>query len=257
MNALILAAGFGSRLAKATPLPKPLVAVAGRCLLEWSVLQAAHAGVRRAVIVTGHRASEIECLLPEMAARTGVMLESCRTADWSMPNGHSVLAGAQRIEGNYLLMMADHLFSVSLLTRLVAEMDHVSGALLAIDRNCTGPTIDPTDATWVSTRHDGMIASIGKHLINRDAVDCGAFIATPDLADAIRAAIAAGAAGSLSDGMQLLALRGTAATLDVTGNWWIDVDDPVMLALAERLAPAFLDPPAAAPLHIAIDRTAA
>jgi choline kinase len=242
MNALILAAGFGSRLAEATPLPKPLVAVAGRSLLEWSVLQAARAGVRRAVIVTGHRAVEIEVLLPRIAARTGVMVEACRTPDWSLPNGHSVLSGARRIEGNYLLMMADHLFAAALLTRLVAEMGRASGALLAIDRNCTGPAIDPADATWVSTRQDGTIAAIGKHLSERDAVDCGAFIATPDLADAISAAIAVGAAGSLTDGMQHLAARGAAATLDVTGDRWIDVDDARMLTLAERLASSFLEP---------------
>jgi choline kinase len=244
MNALILAAGFGSRLADAAPSPKPLVEVAGRSLLEWSVRQAALAGVRRAVVVTGHRAAEIEASLPGIAARTGVTLEPCRTRDWSLPNGFSVLAGARRIRGNYLLMMADHLFCAELLARLTAHMNHRAGAMLAIDRDCTGPAIDPADATWVSTREDGSIAAIGKHLAKRDAVDCGAFIATPDLAHAIRAAIAGGAAGSLSDGMQHLAAQRAAVTLDVSGHSWIDVDDPAMLALARQMAPAFLDAPA-------------
>lgn len=258
MNALILAAGLGSRLASEVPVPKPLAEVAGCSLIEWSVRQAASVGVRRVVVVTGHRAGEIEARLPGIMARTGVMVEACRIADWSRPNGHSVLAGAARIEGNYLLMMADHLFESALLARLVAHMDRHHGALLAIDRNCTGPAIDPADATWVETRSDGTIAAIGKHLAAYDAVDCGAFIATPDLAAAIADAVAAGAAGSLSDGMQRLAARRVADTLDVTGHWWIDVDDPQMLALAGSLAPAFLDPAraampvaAAAPLAVA------
>lgn len=239
MNALILAAGYGSRIA-ALNAPKPLVQVAGVTLLEWSVRQAAEAGIEHAVVVTGHRAAEIEARLPGIAYRTGVSLEACRIADWSRPNGHSVLAGAARLDGNYLLMMADHLFTAGLLKTLVQDMPRRRGAALAIDRNVTGPTIDPDDATWVRCRANGNIALIGKHLTRYDAVDCGAFIATPDLAEAIAEAIADGAAGSLSEGMQRLAERGTAGTVDVTGHWWIDVDDPRMHALAETNAPYYL-----------------
>jgi choline kinase len=238
MNALILAAGYGSRIA-ALNAPKPLVAVAGVTLLEWSVRQAAEVGIEHAVVVTGHRAAEIEARLPGIAYRTGVSIEACRIADWSRPNGHSVLAGASMIEGNYLLMMADHLFTAGLLGALVQDMPRC-GAALAIDRNVTGPTIDPDDATWVRRRANGSIALIGKHLTRYDAVDCGAFIATPDLAEAIAEAIADGAAGTLSEGMQRLAEHGMAATVDVTGHWWIDVDDPRMHALAEADAPYYL-----------------
>ena len=239
MNALILAAGHGSRLA-ALSSPKPLVTVAGVSLLEWSARQAASAGISRAVVVTGHRADEIEARLPGIAYRTGVSLEPCRLADWSRPNGHSVLAGAARIRGNYLLVMADHMFATGLLQTLVTNMRRASGAALAIDRNVAGPAIDPDDATWVRRRVNGQIAEIGKHLTRYDAVDCGAFIATPDLAIAITEAIAEGAAGSLSHGMQRLANCGLADTVDVTGQWWIDVDDPRMHHMAEALASCHL-----------------
>lgn len=251
MNALILAAGYGSRLA-ALSAPKPLVTVAGVCLLEWSVRQAASAGIQHAVVVTGHRADEIEARLPGIAYRTGISIEACRLPDWSRPNGHSVLAGAARIKGNYLLMMADHLFSDGLLQTLVTDMNRSGGTALAIDRNVSGPTIDPADATWVRTRANGRIAWIGKQLARYDAVDCGAFIATPDLAAAITAAIADGAAGSLSQGMQRLAERGAADTVDVTGHWWIDVDDPRMHHIAETQALQFLPVGAAVAMHKAV-----
>ena len=239
MNALILAAGYGSRIA-ALASPKPLVPVGGVSLLEWSVRQAASVGITHAVVVTGHRAAEIEGRLPGISYRTGVSLEAARVADWSRPNGHSVLAGADMIEGNYLLMMADHLFTASLLAALVEDMPRRTGVSLAVDRNVAGPTIDPDDATWVRCRANGRIARIGKQLTHYDAVDCGAFIATPDLAEAIAEVIAQGAAGSLSEGMQLLADEGAADTIDVTGHWWIDVDDPRMHALAEAAAPHHL-----------------
>jgi choline kinase len=249
MDALILAAGYGSRIA-ALGAPKPLVPVAGRPLLEWSVHQAARAGITRAVVVTGHRAHEIEARLPDIARRTGVSLEPCRVADCARPNGHSLLAGAARLPGNYLLLMADHLFSAGLLQRLVQDMGRTRGAALAIDRTITGPTIDPADATWVRRRANGKIALIGKHLRRYDAVDCGAFIATPELAEAMAEVIAEGAAGSLSEGMQRLAELGLADTIDVTGHWWIDVDDPRMHAIAQAEAPyrlAGLPAPSARP----------
>jgi choline kinase len=239
MDALILAAGFGSRLAGVAPV-KPLAEVAGMALIEWSVRQAAAVGVRRAVVVTGHGADAVEARLPGIAARCGIAVEPCRLADWSRPNGVSVMAGAARTTGNYLLLMADHLFAAGLLAELMQAMAQPRGAVLAIDRNWAAPAIDPDDATWVERHGDGRIARIGKHLDSFDAVDCGAFIATPDLAPAIAAAMAEGALGSLSDGMQWLADRGAAGTIDVTGHSWIDVDDPAMLALAERMAPTFL-----------------
>lgn len=243
MDALILAAGYGSRIADLCS-PKPLVEVAGRALIEWSVIQAARVGIRNAVVVTGHRADEIEAQLPAIAGRCGVMLTPCRLADWSRPNGYSVLAGSTLLPGNYLLMMADHLFDARLLAKLVGGMDREAGAALAIDRQCHGPAIDPEDATWVATRADGSIAAIGKHLTAYDAVDCGAFVATPDLAEALAEAIAHGASGTLSEGMQRLAACDLADTVDVTGIPWIDVDDPAMHALAERMAPQFLSAPA-------------
>ena len=61
-----------------------------------------------------------------------------------------------------------------------------------------------------------------------------------EAADAIRAAIAEGKAGSLSEGMQKLADAGRAATMDIGAAWWLDVDDPRAFDLAEAQAPGQL-----------------
>ena len=86
----------------------------------------------------------------------------------------------------------------------------------------------------------GFIRDIGKTIPDYDAVDCGAFLATSELAQAIAAAIADGKAGSLSEGMQRLADAGRAATMEIDGAWWLDVDDPHIHALAEAEAVAQL-----------------
>jgi 1L-myo-inositol 1-phosphate cytidylyltransferase len=89
----------------------------------------------------------------------------------------------------------------------------------------------------VRTDPRGFIRAIGKTIPDYDAVDCGAFLATPELALAIAEAVRQGKPGSLSDGMQLLADAGRAATMDIGEAWWLDVDDPRAHALAEAQAP--------------------
>jgi 1L-myo-inositol 1-phosphate cytidylyltransferase len=236
MDALIIAAGYGSRLREIAD-SKPLAPVAGIPMLELGVRQARAAGVQRVVVVTGHHAIEIEKFLPSLSARVGIPVVSERLQHWSTPNGYSVIAGAAKIEGDYLLMMADHIFAGGILDKLAKVGTKSRGVTLAIDRRTDSPLIDPDDATWVKTDADGRIEAIGKSIADYDAVDCGAFLATPELAAAIKAAIAESKEGSLSDGMQRIADAGRAATMDIGDAWWLDVDDPRAHTLAEAEVP--------------------
>lgn len=236
MEAMIIAAGYGSRLRDVSG-SKPLTPIAGVPLLELGIRQSAAAGATRVVVVTGHEADQVEAALPALAERAGIAVEPQRVDDWSKPNGFSVMAGAARIRGDYLLMMADHIFSAPILAALARESAADRGVTLAIDRRVTSPLIDPDDATWVETDAQGRITAIGKTIPRYDAVDCGAFLATAELARAIADAVASGKPGSLSDGMQRLADAGRAATMDVGDAWWMDVDDPRAYALAEAEAP--------------------
>ena len=239
MDALIIAAGFGSRLREISD-SKPMTLVAGVPLLELGVRQAKAAGAQRVVVVTGHLADRLETALPALAQRTGIAVEPARVSDWTKPNGWSVIAGAERIAGDYLLMMSDHIFSAPILSGLAQQGGADRGVTLAVDCRIDDPLIDPDDATWVERDGRGFIRAIGKTIPQFDAADCGAFLCTPELAEAIRGAIAGGQAGSLSEGMQRLADHGRAATWEIGGAWWLDVDDPRAHALAEQQAPHHL-----------------
>lgn len=232
MDALILAAGYGSRLRDVAPC-KPLARVGGVPLIEIAIRQFALAGASRVVVATGYLANEVEAALPAIAKRVGVDVIARRVADFRQPNGYSVLDGSRDFEGRFLLAMADHILSSDLVAGLIAQSPDDAGAVLAIDRRVDSPLVDPDDATWVQLGERDAIAKIGKGLERFDAVDCGVFLATPELPRAIETAIAQGRAGSLSDGMQVLANRGRARTVDIGDAWWIDVDDEKALRLAE------------------------
>lgn len=221
MDCLIIAAGFGSRLRAVSP-SKPLTPVAGVPLIERVIRAAAEGGATRFVVATGHEADRLEAFL----ATLSFPIEPVRVADWSLPNGHSVLAGAARIPGDYLLTMSDHLFDPAIVAGLIAAPP--AALTLAVDRDLDGPLLDMDDATKVETAESGAIVRIGKTLDCFDVVDTGLFRATPALAEAIAAG-----GGSLSDGVQRLADKGQAMILDVTGRFWLDVDDPAALAKAE------------------------
>lgn len=239
MDAVILAAGHGYRL-RPQFASKPLARVGGTSLLEHSIRQASKAGADRCVIVTGYKGKAVEAALDDIRERVDARIEAVRVDNFDRPNGFSVIAGAGVCEGDFLLLMADHLLCDDILRPLAASKLHNDDALLAIDRRLDNPLIDPLDATFVRTGPHGKILAIGKTIAPYDAVDCGAFLANRKLTDAIAEAIADGRAGSLSDGMQLLADRQRAATLDIGDAWWIDVDDGRAHALAQEQAAAHL-----------------
>jgi choline kinase len=234
MKCLIIAAGHGSRL-RSLAESKPLALVAGVPLIEHVVRLAKAGGATDFLVVTGHQAARVETFLAGLADRLATPIGTVRTADWDLPNGHSVVTGAGRIKGDYLLMMADHLFDPEIVARLLpAREGRARGITLAVDRNIARPGLDLDDATKVETAADGSILRIGKRLETYNAIDTGLFLATPALREAILASIGAGGGGSLSEGVQRLADRGQAETVDVGSRWWADLDDPPSLRAAEE-----------------------
>ena len=231
MDCLIIAAGEGSRL-RSLAESKPLAEVGGRPLIAHVVTAAAEGGAAAFTIVTGYRAEPLEAWLRDFASSTGLRIRTVRNPDWKRPNGISVLAAADVLKDEFLLMMSDHLFEPAIVSSLLAA--EPAPLRLAIDRDGDSPLIDLDDATKVKMGESGRIERIGKTLSDWDAIDTGLFRAGPDLVSAIRESVERGGQGSLSEGVQQLADSGRAFTLDATGLWWMDVDDPRAHALAEE-----------------------
>ena len=117
MKAVILAGGYGSRLAEETRLrPKPMVEIGGRPIL-WHIMKTyAHHGVREFVICLGYRGDDIRDFflryrtsLADVTVETGsgaVTVHSAPSEDWRV---HLVDTGRDAMTGGRLKAVAPYL----------------------------------------------------------------------------------------------------------------------------------------------------
>ena len=236
MKALVLAAGRGSRTADVSA-SKPLLRLMGLPLIERTIATAIRAGVDEVVVVIGHQADRVEPLLIELARRRRVAIRIVRADGWAAGNGASLLAARAYLEEPFILMMGDHVVSETILERLIARGLAGDACVLAVDRG-RSPWVDPSDVTRVYTEGDRIVA-IGKGLPDSETYDTGVFLCSPELFDAAERALRRGD-GSVSGAVRELAGRGAAAVLDVSGEFWIDVDTARDARRARRLLAAEL-----------------
>ena len=246
MKCLVIAAGQGTRLRTIAP-SKPLAEVAGRPLIEHILRLAAAGGASGFVVVTGYEPEPLEAFLREFGTRSGLSVEIVRNPEWARPNGVSVLSAAHRLDGEFILLMSDHLFDPAVLRRLLGGRRPDALLTLGADFRISRPDLDLDDATKLKLGPEGRIDGVSKALSDYEAVDTGIFVAGPELLDAIAASIADGGAGSLSEGVQRLAGTGSAFAFDIGDGWWVDVDDEPAFRRAERELPAVLGRLAKAP----------
>jgi len=226
MQAIILAAGMGTRLRAVSP-SKPLTMLAGRPLLHHILDNLAAAGVTRPAVITGYK-GDIVAEAARNWAGDSRPVHIIHNPDWEAPNGVSVRTAAGWLADSALLVMGDHLASPGLYREVAAAPFAGAGLVLGVDRRLGHPWVDEEDVTRVSTLQ-GRILAIGKQIASYDCHDCGVFHITADLMAALHTLSAPG----LSDGVRLLAAQGRARVTDISGHDWIDIDDPRALALAE------------------------
>ena len=237
-TAVVLAAGNGRRLhdMPGDPPSKPLTRVGGMPLIVRTLAQLKRAGVEKAVVVVGYRAEELKASLSGDPRLAGLEIVFADNPDWQKSNGVSVLAAAPHIDGEFLLLMSDHVFDKKLLQGITEEAARpdAGGAVLAVDTKIDD-IYDLPDCTLVKTDGRGRIVDIGKEITDYDVADTGVFRCTPGLLDALRSVQEERGDCSLSDGIRLLGDRGVMRTHDVGDAWWQDVDTPGALKHAEDL----------------------
>ncbi len=233
LKALIIAAGRGKRLGNKT-LPKPLTLIFGVSLIERIIYRAKMAGIKDFVIVVGYKKDKIIKKLQD-GKKYGVKIQYVVNDDWEKENGLSVLK-AKRVlkdEESFLLLMSDHLFDHSIIKSLIKRKPKHGECILCVDRNIHKRGFDLEEATKVLV-DNGRILSIGKNLKKFNAVDTGIFLCTPSIFDVLEESIKK-EDYRLSEALRILAKRGMFYAVDVTGSFWVDIDNQTEIEKAEKI----------------------
>lgn len=113
MKAMILAAGLGTRLRPLTEtVPKPLVPVAGRPLIEYPLRQLRAAGAREVVINLHHLAAAVRAEIGD-GARFGLRIRYS-VEDELLDTGGGVLRARHWLDRPFLVLNADSIHDVPL-----------------------------------------------------------------------------------------------------------------------------------------------
>jgi choline kinase/phosphatidylglycerophosphate synthase len=234
MRAVFLAAGEGKRIRPYFNRPKPLVPLLGLSLIERNILSLRECGINEFVIITGCYAGEIQNYLSN-GERFGIKIKYLHNGDWKLGNGVSAYTFHRdyRQDEKFILMMSDHLFAVDFLKAFIARAQNIGQdeILLAADRQLE--KVNALDECTKVKAEQNNALKLGKELEDFNAVDCGLFIATGALLNALSKAISQGRY-TLTDGVNILAgLR--KVKLHFVAGRWVDVDDQASYHYAEKI----------------------
>jgi choline kinase/phosphatidylglycerophosphate synthase len=232
MKCLIIACGQGTRLVSKSEL-KPLTTLLGLPLIERVILSSARAGLREFYVVTGYHGKILQEHLETFSRKRNIKITCLYNDEWEKENGISVLRAKEILHEKFILLMSDHIFGEGIVRKLKNQRINNDEVILAIDQNIAeNHFVDEEDATKVFVEGKKILA-IGKNLKLYNAYDTGIFLCTPAIFKAIQQNSNKGDT-SLSGAINELAKKGKVRSLDVSGNYWIDVDDEAELKQAEK-----------------------
>jgi len=232
MKCLIIAAGQGIRMQDKGDV-KPLIDLVGVPLIERVIRNARTGGIDEFYVVSGFRGTRVRTFLDDLAERENITITHIINDDWQKANGISVLKAREVMDGPFILTMSDLLFDPEIIRTVSALEPDADTVTLCVDRNIDNPLYDKDMVMRVNCTKD-HIDNIGRVIKQYNAYDTGIFHCSPAIFDAIETSEREGD-GSLSGAMSVLAAEGKARTMDISGRFWLDIDDPTAYGIAIAL----------------------
>lgn len=240
MDAIVLAAGLGSRLQEMTrELPKALVPVAGRTLIDYAIHFARRAGAEKLVVVGGFYAEDVAAEVKRIDAKA-VMADN---PDYRLGNLLSLVAGIRHIasDRDLLLMNTDHIYrpAIADIVRAATESAERVTAFCDFDRKLGADDMKVA----LTPERDGhrYVTDMEKSLQAWDAGYVGMTYVPSQCQGEYRSAIEAttrtrGGGAVVEQVLVTLALHSATqpAIADISGHGWLEVDEPHERDLAEQ-----------------------
>lgn len=120
VTGLLLAAGYGSRIADVTDNPKSLLQINGKALMDWHFERMAAVGIKDVVVVVGFKKEILENYLSKYNKDFNITF--ALNEDYRVKgNTYSLLFGLEKIKGAFVLFDADLIYETSILDAFMKE----------------------------------------------------------------------------------------------------------------------------------------
>jgi choline kinase len=239
MKAIILSAGQGKRLLPLTAaVPKCLLPIQGKTLIEWQIDELSKCGIHRITVVTGYRAEKVQDLLRR---RYGTeRIKSLYNQDYEKTdNIVSCWTARDEMTEDFILLNGDTLFETAVLKCLFESPERPVTVLVSRK--------DIYDADDMKVKMDGSrLVQIGKNIapdeINGESIGMILFRGEGPMLfyEALKGALADPGASSkwYLSVIDEMARMMPVWTCSINGLQWCEVDYQADLKQAERVVMA-------------------
>ena len=215
---VILAGGVGSRMGK----PKFLLKLSGKYLIWYPAYCMVEAGVKKiTVVVLSGYADFVKNALAEF----DVKLQVVENPETWRENGWSFWLSKDHVNGDFVLSMADHVYSPEVVRRAVNFK--LDGLLGAVCGDSSPRFVDIDEATKIAVDEFGRIKEIGKQVEKWNFVDMGVMVFRKEVFEKIESFVESKKKVSMSDIINFLSSSGEdVGVIRFSGERWADVDTP-------------------------------
>jgi len=185
-QAMVLAAGLGTRMRPITDtIPKPLVKIAGKPMIDYALDALAEAGVERAVVNVHHHADQMEAHLRNYR---GLEILISDERDALMNNGGGLVKGFKLLSRDPVFVMNADLFWIGERPGEPTNLDRLAGFYDASRMDMAMLCVELDKTTGHNGKNDFSMAEDGQLQRYRDAphngvVYAGAIAMNPSLLD--------------------------------------------------------------------------
>ncbi|GCA47612.1 D-glycero-alpha-D-manno-heptose 1-phosphate guanylyltransferase [Sinorhizobium sp. KGO-5] len=229
-NAMVLAAGLGTRLRPVTDtLPKPLVRIAGKPMIDYVLDLLAAAGVTRAVVNVHHFAGQME---EHLGRREAPHILISDERDALMNSGGGLAKGLKLLDGGPVLVMNADLFWIGEKPRQPCNLKKLAGFFDPERMDMALLCVRLENTTGHNGKRDFSLSEDGRLTRYQEGMENPVVYAGAIAMDAALLADAPDEAFNLNIYFDRAIARGRLFGLMLEGHW-ITVGSPEAIAEAE------------------------
>ena len=228
MKAVILAAGEGTRMRPLTSsMPKVMLPIANRPMLEHSIDAAIEAGIRDFVLITGYREDSIKAYFGD-GSQKGINIEYVHQQT-QLGTADAIGCAKGHVEGSFIVLNGDMLISAGHIRALISSDRDVIITVKEVE--------DPTQFGVIEVKDDRVVRIIEKpvHPPSKLA-NTGIYLFTEAIFDFIaKTELSPRGELEITDPLQMMIDSGYNVGFELLTTNWIDIGRPWDMLEANRI----------------------